>query len=117
MHQWMRRKRILAGVLAGLALLSWWFGVLSPLSWVTGSKDSHPRDKAGKKTAGGSAWSIFGGNGGAVNWDDRAESVKTAFKITWAGYEKYGWGMYKLIVRLPQRRELAVLMLTRIDRL
>lgn len=80
---WARKKRTLGGVLAFLALLSWWFGVLSPLSWIS-SKSSDETSKSQTKS-----W--FGGKE-VVNWDERAEKVKDAFKISWAGYEKYGWG-------------------------
>ncbi|KAF2169047.1 glycoside hydrolase family 47 protein [Zasmidium cellare ATCC 36951] len=80
---WARKKRTLGGVLAVLALLSWWFGVLSPLSWIS-SKSSGEASKTQSK-----GW--FGGKE-VVNWDERAERVKDAFKISWAGYEKYGWG-------------------------
>lgn len=86
---WARKKRTLGGLLAGLALVSWWFGILSPLSWVVGSgSKSGSQTSASRQNSGG--W--FSGKE-AVNWDERAERVKGAFKISWAGYEKYGWGM------------------------
>lgn len=82
---WLRKKRTLGGVLAGLALVSWWFGMLSPLSWVSSKGDGQTSSPQGK------SWSLFGSKE-VVNWDERAERVKDAFKISWAGYEKYGWG-------------------------
>lgn len=100
MHQWMRRKRVLGAVLAGLALLSWYFGILSPIAWFTGfssstSKGDKPGPAAGSKSGspkkGEGGWNLFGGKQ-TVNWEDRAERVKDAFRISWAGYEKYGWG-------------------------
>ncbi|KAF7196002.1 Mannosyl-oligosaccharide 1,2-alpha-mannosidase [Pseudocercospora fuligena] len=91
MHQWMRRKRVFGGVLAGLALFSWWFGILSPLSWFTGGGEVHPGETKSTPSSGKSGWSLFGGKED-VDWADRAERVKDAFKISWSGYEKYGWG-------------------------
>jgi mannosyl-oligosaccharide alpha-1,2-mannosidase len=98
-RQWMRRKRTVGGVLGVLALLSWWLGILSPLSWIGGGSgesapSSSPSKPLGSRTKG---WGLFSGFE-AVNWDDRAQRVKDAFQISWAGYEKYGWGMYREIV-------------------
>ncbi len=31
-----------------------------------------------------------------VDWNFRRESVKEAFKLSWAGYEQYAWGMWHL---------------------
>jgi mannosyl-oligosaccharide alpha-1,2-mannosidase len=86
MRQWIRRKRSLAAVLGFLALLSWWFGILSPLGWFTSKPDLHPSTSPKK-----GRWSFLSEKE-TVNWPDRAERVKDAFKISWAGYEKYGWG-------------------------
>jgi mannosyl-oligosaccharide alpha-1,2-mannosidase len=86
--RWYRQRRTFAGVLAGLALVSWWFGILSPLSHFSSSGGgSH-----GSRTQrGNSIWSLWGGTE-SIAWDERAEKVKEAFKISFAGYEKYGWG-------------------------
>ncbi|SMQ52266.1 unnamed protein product [Zymoseptoria tritici ST99CH_1A5] len=89
--QWLRQKRTFASVLAGLALLSWWFGILSPLSYFASSGEG------GSGTAPGAqkekpSWSLWGGKE-VVAWDDRAEKVKEAFKTSFAGYKKYGWGL------------------------
>lgn len=93
--RWMRRKRTLGGVLAGLALLSWWFGILSPLSWASSSSSSsggaEVKSKNPSKTTSTSTWSFFGSSE-AADWSSRAEKVKDVFKISFAGYEKYGWG-------------------------
>lgn len=90
-RQWMRRKRTLGGVLGVFALLSWWFGILSPLSWITGGSEEKSTTSTSSKTKG---WGLFSGTE-PVNWDDRAQRVKEAFQISWSGYEKYGWGMYR----------------------
>lgn len=80
---WYRRKRVVAAVLGSMAGLSWWFGILSPLSYVSG----------GGQQEGGKSWSLTGGGKGeVVDWGNRAERVKDAFKISWGGYEKYAWG-------------------------
>lgn len=84
---WFRRKRTMGLVLAGLAGLSWYFGILSPLSYLSGSSSS----VVGKKST-SSSW--FGGSA-AVDWDARAEQVKEAFRTSFADYEKHGWGMSK----------------------
>lgn len=82
---WFRKKRTVGVILGFLALLSWWFGVLSPLSYVSGDGEKST------KPARSSSW--FGTSKPKVDWDERAKSVKEAFQISWAGYEKFGWGM------------------------
>lgn len=86
----MRRKRTLGGVLAGLAVLSWWFGVLSPLAWISGSGGRTGEEKVKSTTT--KPWSLFGSGNEPADWPSRAEKVKEVFKISFAGYEKYGWG-------------------------
>lgn len=79
---WFRRKRTVGLILGTMAALSWYFGVLSPLSYMSGEKTS--------KSA--SSWSWFGSSKSNVDWDERAQNVREAFQLSWAGYEKYGWG-------------------------
>lgn len=87
---WFRKKRTVGVILGSLALLSWWFGVLSPLSYVSGDAERKPASSSSSS----SSWSLFGSsNKPKADWDERARSVKEAFQISWAGYEKYGWGM------------------------
>lgn len=83
---WFRRKRTVALLLGSLAGLSWWFGVLSPLSYVSGGGEGPAKSKSG------SSWSLLGGSKNVVDWEERAERVRDAFKISWEGYEKYAWG-------------------------
>ena len=83
---WFRRKRVMALVLASLAGLSWWFGVLSPLSYFMGGSDAAPARKS-------KSWF---GSGGVVDWDERAEKVKEAFRVSFADYEKHAWGMCRV---------------------
>lgn len=82
---WFRKKRTVGVILGSLALLSWWFGVLSPLSYVSGNEAKKPASSS-------SSWSLFGSSKSKVDWEERAQTVKEAFQISWAGYEKYGWG-------------------------
>jgi mannosyl-oligosaccharide alpha-1,2-mannosidase len=80
-------------VLGSLALLSWWFGILSPLGFATrrsgGSTVSTPKTPA--KAKAGYSWF---NSGEKIDWDQRADIVRDTFKLSWAGYEKHGWGMY-----------------------
>lgn len=96
--RWMRRKRTLGGVLAGMALLSWWFGILSPLSWISSSSSIAGAAEVVKtvtpsKTTSKSGWSLFSSSNEVADWRSRAEKVKDVFKISFNGYEKYGWGL------------------------
>ena len=86
---WWRRKRTLGLVLAGLAGMSWWFGILSPLAMVTGG--SGPETKSGKSKSSG--WGLLGKSSSKV-WDGRAEKVREAFRVSFKDYEKHGWGMW-----------------------
>jgi hypothetical protein len=79
-----KKKRTVGLVLGTLAGLSWWFGVLSPLSYFSGD---------GQLKSATSSWSLFGSSKPKNDWDARAQSVREAFQLSWAGYEKYAWGM------------------------
>ena len=76
------RKRmylLIAFVLGGVWL--YWKG------WFGGAGTSGIGD-------GRSLWDSIGTSGkGPVDWDLRREQVKKAMEISWAGYEKYAWGM------------------------
>ncbi|KXL50564.1 glycoside hydrolase family 47 protein [Acidomyces richmondensis BFW] len=79
---WFRRRRLVLLLLAGLAGLSWWFGILSPISYIS-SGDGRPKSTS-------SSWNLFGST--PANWDERAEKVKHAFKLSFGDYEKHAWG-------------------------
>lgn len=82
-----RSKTAVAAVLGTLAGVSWWFGFLSPLSYASGGTGA-------SSVKAGSSWSLLGSaKSSAVDWNGRADKVRDAFKISWAGYEKYAWGM------------------------
>ncbi|GME45288.1 putative endoplasmic reticulum mannosyl-oligosaccharide -alpha-mannosidase protein [Neofusicoccum parvum] len=78
---WFRRRRSLVfGVLAFFVFL-YWFGLFS------GSEE--------KK--GGAGSSLFSGimssrPSAVVDWDERRERVRDAFKLSWEAYENYAWG-------------------------
>lgn len=102
-RQWLRRKRTLGGVLGVFAVLSWWFGILSPLSWFSSGSGDLPAPVQSSLGSGRQqrGWGLWGGKE-PVDWDERAQRVKEAFQISWAGYEKYGWGTYRQIVCPPE---------------
>jgi mannosyl-oligosaccharide alpha-1,2-mannosidase len=92
--RWMLQRRTVALVLGSLALLSWWFGILSPLGFasrrVRGDSAVRPSTPTKAKAKGGSSWFS---SGEKIDWDQRAGMVRDTFKLSFAGYEKYGWGM------------------------
>jgi len=81
---WYRQKKTISLVLVSLAGLSWWFGILSPLSYMS-SEDGQTRPKSR------GSWSFLGSKSN-VDWDRRAERVKDAFQLSFNNYEKYAWG-------------------------
>lgn len=84
-RQWWQQRRFVAGALVSLAFVSWWFGILSPLSYFTSSEG----EAAAPQKSKGKGWFSSGQD---VDWNARAEKVKETFKISFAGYEKNAWG-------------------------
>ncbi|EMC91481.1 glycoside hydrolase family 47 protein [Baudoinia panamericana UAMH 10762] len=82
---WFLQRRVVALVLVMLAGLSWWFGLLSPLSFAT------HKPKSSGSSKGKGSWNWLGETS-TVDWDARAEKVKEAFKVSFEGYEKHAWG-------------------------
>ncbi|KAK5132547.1 hypothetical protein LTR08_008864 [Meristemomyces frigidus] len=80
---WWRRKRTVGLVLASLAGLSWWLGILSPLAAATGG--------GARKGGKASGWRLLGKSSAAV-WEERAETVREAFRVSFKDYETHGWG-------------------------
>lgn len=80
---WFRKRRLLA--LIGVVILGWlyWQGALF------GARS--PAEKGFE-----AAWRFWGSGGGAaggeVDWSERREMVKDAFKLSWASYERHAWG-------------------------
>lgn len=84
-RQWWQQRRFVAGAMVSLAFISWWFGILSPLSYFTSGES----DAAGQQKSKGKSWFS---SGSAVDWDARAEKVRDTFKSSFAAYEKHAWG-------------------------
>jgi mannosyl-oligosaccharide alpha-1,2-mannosidase len=80
---WYKQKRVMGLILASLAMISWWFGILSPLSYFTS-------DGSGSTTPGASKGSWFGGK--TTGWESKAQKVKEVFKTSFDDYEKHAWG-------------------------
>ncbi|KAF2863523.1 glycoside hydrolase family 47 protein [Piedraia hortae CBS 480.64] len=72
-----QNRRIAIGILALLALVSWWSGFLSPISSMSRQDESLTK------------WHPFGK---VADWPSRAEKVKEVFKLSFADYEKHSWG-------------------------
>ncbi|KAK3715706.1 mannosyl-oligosaccharide alpha-1,2-mannosidase [Vermiconidia calcicola] len=86
-HPWYKQRRTVAVVLTSFAVISWWFGILSPLSYFT-SSDGEMQASVKEKTQ--TSW--FGSKVPAGDWETRAQKVKEAFKTSFNGYEKHAWG-------------------------
>lgn len=94
--KWWQRRRTVGGVLVVFAVMSWWFGMLSPLSWFTrGEPDESQRKSASERKG---SWF---GIGRTVDWDERADRVKEVFKTSFKGYEQHAWGMCRVWLPLP----------------
>lgn len=77
-----KRWRFTLGIILLLFTLLYWFGFFSS-------------SKTTVKGQGRSAWKWLNKPGTAqIDWDDRREKVREAFKLSWDGYEKYAWGMF-----------------------
>lgn len=84
---WFRRKRALATVLLCTVGFFYWLGLFS----------SAAKTDVAKKV-GTNSWPWLRKSGSEeVDWNDRRERVKDAFKLSWDGYEKYAWGTYSLL--------------------
>lgn len=78
--RWFKRKRVMGSLL----LLA--FGCFYWLGWLSPGDGQKPKSKAG------STWGIFSGQEKNVDWEERREQVKDAFKLSWEAYEQHGWG-------------------------
>ncbi|KKY13871.1 putative glycoside hydrolase family 47 protein [Diplodia seriata] len=79
---WFRRRRSLVfGVFAFFVFL-YWFGLFS------GSEENKGAGSTGFLSG------MMSGKPSAavVDWDDRRDRVRDAFKLSWDAYEKYAWG-------------------------
>ncbi|KAF2842928.1 glycoside hydrolase family 47 protein [Patellaria atrata CBS 101060] len=78
-----RRKRTLGALLVFITAIAYWLGLFSS------SQDS-PDARA---QAGRGLWNLFSGKkSSVVDWEERRERVKDAFKLSWSAYERNAWG-------------------------
>lgn len=83
---WFRRKQSLAIVLLCVLGFLYWLGIFSSTAKIDDVKK-----------VGTNSWTWLRKPGSEeVDWNDRRERVKDAFKLSWDGYEKYAWGTYSL---------------------
>ena len=86
----LRRKRIWFGLIIIL------FGLLSYFA-LHSSVIEEIQGNNGRENA---VWKWFRRpkhSAAMVDWNDRREKVKDAFKLSWDGYERYAWGMFGLL--------------------
>lgn len=82
---WFRRKQSLAFVLLCILGFLYWLGIFSSTAKI------NVVNKVGTNS-----WTWLRKPASEeVDWNDRRERVKDAFKLSWDGYEKYAWGTYK----------------------
>ncbi len=68
-------------------LLLVFFAMLYLLGVVLRGTDAGPNAGTTSKL-----WEAFSKTEKAVNWDERRERVKDAFRVSWDAYEKHAWG-------------------------
>lgn len=88
---WARQRKAMYPMLFVLGFLCWWLGILSPLTWFSREKPSGTVLRNPKKASRG--WGLLAAKPD-IDWADRADMVRDAFKISFSGYEKYGWGTW-----------------------
>ncbi|KAL1304774.1 hypothetical protein AAFC00_003709 [Neodothiora populina] len=79
---WFKSKRTLAMIALSVVALLFWLSRSS-------SAPSGDRRAASAKS---SASSWFGKSSKHVDWNERRERVRDAFKLSWKAYEDHGWG-------------------------
>ena len=79
---WFRKKRLFAAIALSVLALFYWLGIFT-----SGIETTTAAKALGKPSSG---W--FDSSSGKVDWEERREAVKQAFRDSWAGYEKYAWG-------------------------
>ena len=78
---WFKSKTILAAILFSFTALFYWLSFYS-------SGTPHKAASSKKPTSG---W--FGSSSSEiVDWNERREKVRDAFKLSWKAYEDHGWG-------------------------
>ncbi|KAF2142253.1 glycoside hydrolase family 47 protein [Aplosporella prunicola CBS 121167] len=81
---WFKRRRIQALLLLGLITVLYWLGIFS----------SSDRESSKDTPSASSLWkNMFASRPpAAVDWAERQDRVRDAFKLSWDAYEKYAWG-------------------------
>lgn len=80
---WFRRRRTLVFAVFAVFVFLYWFGLFS------GSEENKGTSMSGSGFFSGM---MSGKPTAAVDWDERRERVRDAFKLSWEAYEKYAWG-------------------------
>ncbi|EEP83003.1 mannosyl-oligosaccharide 1,2-alpha-mannosidase [Uncinocarpus reesii 1704] len=87
-----RKQAVSLGLLALFGVAVWWL-------WFGGKADRIISRGKGMRMRGNDLLKLMQGfekeeakTGQAVDWAERRERVKDAFRISWDGYEKYAWG-------------------------
>lgn len=78
---WFRRRRLLALLLVLFFAFLYFTGVLS--SGDSGKSAEKPRK---------ASWGLFGSDTKEINWDERRDRVRDAFKMSWSDYKENAWG-------------------------
>jgi len=82
----LRKRTLIVGALV-LFGFAWWFGILP---WSGSSAVPEEQGESWKKLKDEAETTHT--KKGKVDWLDRREKVKDAFKLSWGAYEKHGWG-------------------------
>lgn len=77
---WYKRKRSLAAAALSFFALFYWLDLFS--------SGQHIKSK---ESLGKSSWS-WSSSKDKVDWEERRQKVKDAFKLSWSSYEKHAWG-------------------------
>ncbi|KAF2281029.1 seven-hairpin glycosidase [Westerdykella ornata] len=86
-RSWVRRKRGVLVLVVGMLGLVYWLGLLG------GAERAEEGVRLGdKEKPGGWASIIRGSRGQKVDWEQRRQSVKDAFLLSWNAYKEHGWG-------------------------
>lgn len=79
--QWFKSKRVLAMIA---------LSVIALLYWISGSSTTSGTKKVVSSKSSSSGW--FSGSAKKIDWSERRERVRDAFKLSWNAYENHGWG-------------------------
>lgn len=82
------KKRLWVGLFTFVGVGWLWYS-----GWLGVARDN----ATAREVAGHGLWGTFssGSKKGDVNWTGRREQVRKAMEISWSGYEKYAWGMFR----------------------